>query len=292
MEIEKLDLIRKLIVISLFSDDDLMDIFVLKGGNALNIIYGITNRASKDIDVSMPIDFDQEELTNIKTKLEKSLVSTFAEEGIHAFDITLTPQPTKKSLNEGKFWGGYKLKFKLIDKSKLKQSKDLDDARRKAIPFDEKQTKTFTVDISKYEFCNGKEETELDGYTIYVYSPPMVVFEKLRAICQQMEQYRKTVPSHHPRPRARDFFDIYTVMEHFHIQISSLPTHSDILTRIFKIKRVPLTYLGEIEGEREFHRSDFNTVKDAVTVASLEEYDFYFDYVLRIVEQLKPLWII
>ena len=34
MEISKLDEIRKLGIIAMFSDDDLMEMFVLKGGNA------------------------------------------------------------------------------------------------------------------------------------------------------------------------------------------------------------------------------------------------------------------
>jgi hypothetical protein len=31
--------------------------------------------------------------------------------------------------------------------------------------------------------------------TIYVYSPEMIVFEKIRAICQQMEEYGLVVPN-------------------------------------------------------------------------------------------------
>ena len=291
MGIEKLDFLRKLIIISLFSDDDLMDIFVLKGGNALNIIFEISSRASKDIDISMPIDFEQQILENIKVKLEKSLINTFKEHNFHVFDVTLIPQPIKKGLEEAKFWGGYKLKFKIIERDKLTYINNIESLRRSAISYDDKHTKNFTVDISKYEFCDAKEERDLDGYTIYVYTPIMVVFEKLRAICQQMEAYTEIVTSHRPRPRARDFFDIYSVLEHFNLKKDIfLPANLKILQSIFEIKKVPLSFLGNIESEREFHRNDFNAVKDTVTISSLNEYDFYFDYVLDFVDHLKSVW--
>jgi len=49
--------------------------------------------------------------------------------------------------------------------------------------------KTFEIDISKYEYCGGKTQKEYEGYKIYVYSLEMIIFEKLRAICQQTEEY-------------------------------------------------------------------------------------------------------
>ncbi len=82
MNVAQLEKIRKLAVISLFSDDTLMDIFVLKGGSALNLVYDINSRASIDIDVSMEEDFGEENMENIKNKLKTALDKTFAEEGL------------------------------------------------------------------------------------------------------------------------------------------------------------------------------------------------------------------
>lgn len=74
MEIaDKLKEIRKLVIISLFSDDDLMDIFVLKGGNALDIAHDINSRASVDIDISIESDFSQDELETVRKKLNGHL---------------------------------------------------------------------------------------------------------------------------------------------------------------------------------------------------------------------------
>lgn len=70
------DQLRKLAIISLFSDDDLMETFVLKGGNVLNIAYRINDRSSMDIDLSMESDFE-EDLETIRKKIEHALMITY-----------------------------------------------------------------------------------------------------------------------------------------------------------------------------------------------------------------------
>ena len=46
LDLDKLEQIKRITIIALFSDDDLMDSLVLKGGNALDMIYGIAQRSS------------------------------------------------------------------------------------------------------------------------------------------------------------------------------------------------------------------------------------------------------
>lgn len=82
--LEKTKFIRRLVIISLFADDDLMNVFVLKGGNAIDIIYGLGDRASIDIDVSMANDFETDYLEEIRNKLEKSLVGSQHQTEIYA----------------------------------------------------------------------------------------------------------------------------------------------------------------------------------------------------------------
>ena len=43
----------------MFSDDDLMNLLVLKGDNALDVIHRIASRASIDLDFSVENDFDK-----------------------------------------------------------------------------------------------------------------------------------------------------------------------------------------------------------------------------------------
>ena len=42
--------IRRITIIALFSDDELIDQLVLKGGNALRLIHKISSRTSLDLD--------------------------------------------------------------------------------------------------------------------------------------------------------------------------------------------------------------------------------------------------
>lgn len=293
MEIaDKLKEIRKLVIISLFSDDDLMDIFVLKGGNALDIAHDINSRASVDIDISIESDFSQDELETVRKKIERALKVTFREAGFEVFDINIQPQPTRQYPETKEFWGGYTLEFKIIEKEKYKiYGSDIDSLRRNATVVGDRDRRKFKVDISKFEYCKTKEEVILDGYTIYVYTPLMVVYEKLRAICQQMDEYVKMVGIH-KRGRAKDFFDIYTILENTDSQIDFYaPQNLEVLKEIFKAKRVPLHLLGKIVNEREFHRDSFSAVRDAVYAnVDIEDYDFYFDYVVEKVKGLESLW--
>jgi nucleotidyltransferase AbiEii toxin of type IV toxin-antitoxin system len=49
--------IRRRTIVALFSDDVLFDELVLKGGNAISLIYGHGHRASLDLDFSIADDF-------------------------------------------------------------------------------------------------------------------------------------------------------------------------------------------------------------------------------------------
>ena len=64
MDFDKLRFIRKLVLIAIFSDDDLMDTFVVKGGSAVDLIYKLDARASVDIDLS--IHYSQQEFLRMK----------------------------------------------------------------------------------------------------------------------------------------------------------------------------------------------------------------------------------
>jgi len=56
------DEIRRLTITALFSDDELYEQIVLKGGNAISLVYGYSSRVSLDLDFSIvriPRDGDQ-----------------------------------------------------------------------------------------------------------------------------------------------------------------------------------------------------------------------------------------
>ena len=280
MDLVEFEKIKRLAVVAMVSDDGLLERLVLKGGNAIDLIYHLSSRASKDIDFSMSAEFSDEELKSIRGKVDRVLRSTFHPEGWQVFDVTFTEKPDLLDKHQQTFWGGYRIGFKITPESVYTvNSKDIEYLRRTATITGPHNQRVFEIDISKFEYCTGKQAKEIDGYRVYVYSPEMIVLEKIRAICQQIPDYRDIVKTHKPVARARDFFDIYILLEHFLINLNDARI-KDLLKNIFEAKKVPLPFLERIKDHREFHRPDFisvaNTVKSGV---QLEDFDFYFDYV-------------
>lgn len=290
-----LDRLRELTILSLFSDDDLMDILVLKGGNALELAYKLNSRASMDIDVSMEKDFEDFGLTiqEVEQRIEEKLSQTFWEEGYKVFDLKLEERPKKKKSVEDLNWGGYAVEFKVIPREAYERiGEDLEKMRRESMPV-AGNNKKIKIDISKYEFVAPSEEQEFHDFFIKVYTPRMIVFEKLRAICQQMKEYTQVVKSSQT-PRPRDFYDIYVILENLdpNIDFTDSQNH-DMIRMFFEVKQVPLYLLGKIADPeiQDFHQQAFPSVESIVkTDKPLESFGFYYDYVVQKVQGLKPLW--
>ena len=119
-ELKRLEEIEELVVIAMFSDDDLMSRLVLKGGNALDLIHRISTRASRDVDFSMQGDF-VEELEVIVRKVENALRVTMRGAGLEVFDLKMEEVPKGLTLDMAGFWGGYGIEFKLIESAKFEQ---------------------------------------------------------------------------------------------------------------------------------------------------------------------------
>lgn len=281
-ELITLEKIKKLTVTAMFSDDELMDQLVLKGGNAMALIHKLTSRESVDLDFSMRHDFlDGTEA--MQARIERALQRTFRPSGYEPFDFKMEEKPAEVSPDLAGFWGGYGVEFKLVPNAQFTVLKDdLPKLRNAALSIG--QGRKFFIDISRFEYVDDKESTELDGYRIYVYSPLMIACEKLRAICQQMNEYAPVVKRNN-RPgsqRARDFFDIHTLVEGLALDMLS-PKALDITRQMFELKHVELAWLSNINSYREFHRQGFPSVKATVSRDfDLQEFDFYVDYVVKL----------
>jgi hypothetical protein len=129
-------------------------------------------------------------------------VKLFLRGALVVFDESFEPKLQVPGPNQPPWWGGYELMFKLIAEAGYEAlGGSLEAIRRNALVVGPEQQRKFSVDISKYEYCEGRVERELDSYTIYVYSPEMIVVEKLRAICQQMPEYvLRSQPSARAQP--------------------------------------------------------------------------------------------
>lgn len=288
-QIDALEKIKKLTVTAMFSDDQLYDHLVLKGGNAMDLVHRLSSRASIDLDFSMKHDFP-EGVDAFRDRIERALKGTFRIDGYEVFDVKLEENPHHLTDDMADFWGGYGVEFKVVTSLVYeKYSKDIFELRKYAIKI--AQGSKFLIDISRFEYVDQKQEVDFDGYRIFVYSPEMIVCEKLRAICQQMEEYGPIIKRGRAgTPRARDFLDIYILVDTLILSIDS-PQNIDLLTEIFKAKKVPIEFLNHIEAQREFHRTSFPTVRNTVRAGmELKDFDFYFDYVLALVAKLKPFW--
>ena len=176
-----------MVIIAMFSDDVLFGKLVLKGGNAISLIYKYGARGSLDVDFSIEGEFDDTQ--DAAKRIARALSDRFDAAGFVVFDYEFVPRPLIPGPDNPK-WGGYRIKFKIIERDKHRLfDGDPEAVRRNATVIGPLQQRVFTVDISKWEFCEGKAETQLEEFTIYVYTPPMLAIEKIRAICQQMPEY-------------------------------------------------------------------------------------------------------
>lgn len=63
--------------------------------------------------------------------------------------------------------------------------------------------------------------------------------------------------------------------------------NKNMLKHIFDAKRVPLEYLNYFEKYKDLQKEDWNNVVDTLTIESKEGFDFYYDFVLQRIAELK-----
>jgi predicted nucleotidyltransferase component of viral defense system len=277
--------IRRIAITAIFSDEFLFERVVLKGGNALSLALGLSKRTSLDLDFSIENDF--EDLEDIRNRVQKALENRFIAAGFVVFDFKFEVKPSVVPEGQSPRWGGYMASFKVMERQKYESlDGDLAGRRRDSLVVGPGQQRMFTIDLSKYEYVAGKLQLELDDYTIFVYSPSMIAIEKLRAICQQMPEYPL---QRRPSARARDFYDIRLIASITAMRFDS-PENLELVRRIFAAKEVPLSLLGRIKDQREFHRPDWDSVKASSNDDNLAEFDTYFDFVVELGDSMKALW--
>jgi uncharacterized protein YneR len=276
--------IRKIILTAVAADDYLVEQLVLKGGNALELIHRVGARASIDLDFSMAADFDDP--SEVSARLRRSLVDRFDAARYLVFDFVFGPRPTDRK--PGTPWGGYSASFKLIPRALAeKLAGAVEDMRRQSDAVGPSQLRSFKIEISAYEYVDGRVKADVDDYTCYVYSLDMIAAEKLRAICQQSPDYPLRA---HPTARARDFYDIHAAIIEGGVSFRNDGFHILIL-EVFRAKNVELSLVGTIHEHREFHRQEWPSVQIAVR-KELKDFDYYFDYVVEETRCLEPLWVV
>ena len=288
MDIDLINKIKRLAIIALASDDKLVETLVLKGGNAIALAYKHSNetmyRTSYDLDYSIEDGDFEEDICIVSERIKATLTQTFLEHNFAIHDYKFVSKPKKSSKAIGEFWGGYKVEFKVISKQSYdKNLGNIDKIRRESIALNSDFSTIFELEFSKFEYIgNHKAKIDVDGYKIFVYTAEMIVFEKLRALCQQIPDYQSVIPSFSPRARARDFYDIHYIMEM--IEINPNEKNSiELIQNIFQVKKVPLSFIKEIRNNKSLHSDNWQSVKDTVSPTDkkyLKDFDYYFNYVL------------
>ena len=290
MAIDDLEAFKREVILALFADNTLLQQLVLKGGNLLDVVYGISTRPSRDIDLSICGEIEDTE--RFRSTIENALRRWFGPKGYVVFDVNLREEPHDVSEEFRGFWGGYKVDFKTIDaETYRKEAGNERTLRMAAMTVVDDNGKKFPIEISKYEYVDEKVREIVDDFAIYAYSPQMLVAEKLRAICQQMPEYTRYLGKHATQ-RGRDFLDIHTVAEYFKVDFGSAG-FQQTLEKVFAAKRVDLRLISKIadDATREFHRPDFVSIAPTIRPGiELQEFDFYYEYVVGKCRLLEAFW--
>jgi len=206
-------------------------------------------------------------------------------------DYKFEETPENMSVDLASFWGGYIIKFKIIDidsYNNLSGQKPKQEISKKSVSLDEKSSKVFSIDISNFEFTDSKEIVNIDGYSVFIYTAEAIVFEKIRAICQQQAEYREIIKSSHNSSRAKDFYDIYFLSNKFSIDFKNQDNFL-LLENIFEAKQVPLYLMSKIQDNKKFYEIGFTSVRQTVK-GEIKEFDFYFDFVVEKCKILESFW--
>src|SRR5208283_861293 len=153
--------IRRVVITAVFSDDTLFDKLVLKGGNALDIVHHVGVRTSLDIDLSIEGDF--EDVEDARERLFKALKDRFDSAGYVVFDFRFSKRPpvAKEGHDD---WGGYLIEFKIMEKERFGLlSANREVLARTATRVGPGEKRVFRIEISKYEYCKGKMQTEVEA---------------------------------------------------------------------------------------------------------------------------------
>ena len=277
-----LDKIKRLTLKALMHDDKLMYGLVLKGGNALQLVYDITDRASMDIDFSIEGDFTELEFHRISSTLDALLNDQFQTEELIVFDVRFVEKPKTNAVKE---WKGYNIEFKVTHKKDYHPN-DIEKTRREAIKILDQSTK-FSVDISSFEYIATAKKHDLDGTVLFVYTPEMIIIEKLRALCQSIPEYQQIVASASTKGRARDFYDIWNLYNEFAIDITS-EENKVLINEIFKAKRVPLEFLTLIPNYKDLQAQNWSSVEDTLGTES-KGFEFYYNFTMQVIDKIKIL---
>lgn len=273
--------IRETVLKAIFSNDQLMDILTLKGGNAMKILQ-LTTRESQDLDFSIRegIRLDKETYAPI---FEECIEKEFSAYDIRLLNFKFEHKPLKKNKFTPPFWGGYIITFSIItneEYNKLSPNHLKNPAQFAMNVTPNTEHKKVILELSFDEYTDQREEVLLDDVTIYVYSPLMIVYEKIRASCQQLPDYK--IGS--PKKRARDLYDIHTILtnkNNIHLKENLFEQKNlTVLIKMFELKNVPLSLILKLNTIYDELNKDYqdNVIPTISSEKSIPSFEYIFEY--------------
>ena len=274
------------ILLAVYSHDILSEKLYLKGGQALRFVHGLKSRLSRDSDFSFPDKIKQDFV--FFSYLESAIKKEFLKNKLYIIDFKPTRKPKIKQKGTPDFWGGWAIEFKLILKEQLSLSEKRQSAS--AIIPEGFLINKIPIDISEMEYCGSFEIIKVKSIKIKVYSKPLLVLEKLRAICQSHPDYiHKNIQTN----RARDFYDI----EQIYTKVLNEGKVSDFfkelsrhIVKVFKAKEVPLSLIEACLNSEEFLKSqEIGWQEVQSTVRGLNQnFSYYVQTLKDIVKRINP----
>lgn len=279
--------LARIAVVAVAADDELQPVLVLKGGTAIQLIHQVGFRASQDIDFSIRDGNDEDRRMDqlLSKRLQGALESRFDAAGYDAFDFEFQREGGAEN-------SGYTALIRVIERG-VAEKKVLDLVAKGRGPTPDRVRdlrrmlgRQVKIELSKREHVEGNVARDIEGFEVRVYTPTMIVAEKLRALCQQMPGQRI-----HPTARARDFYDVHALVVGATRVDLDLKQSKELVAAMFEAKDVPITLLGRLAETREFHRTSWESVRNSVVGEQLAEFDFYFDFVVSETKKLQTLWV-
>jgi len=294
--LEEFKNLRKSFIEGIFSNNDLLGIFAIKGGSAIDIVHDIgMGRSSIDIDLSMKGDLTLS-IDILKETLRESIHAETSKIGLAPIAIKIIPKP-KHPINPRQ--SGYEVTFKLIPLEAYiakKEYSEQDIDENALFSTDSKMQgpdgkSKFKIDISKFDYWPDNMDYKQVG-EVYVQAYPVhqIVCEKIRTACEQL-----TRDGDRRKSRARDIYDIYAIFESKPDEMScwnSNVLHED-LEKCFSANNLSLSLLTRFSEIRPLYARTFDQVRATLNEtarSNLQEFDFYFNYVASKVQELDSFW--
>lgn len=281
------DTIKRTILTAIFSSERLENILTLKGGNALHL-HGLTKRESQDLDFSIKesIRLSEEEEGKI---FERTITESFRRKGYQLLSYKFEDKPRIRNDLTPPFWGGYVITFSIIKEEELQilKGKGIQNFNAYAESMGD-GSKKIQIDLSFEEYTDPRVTTEINGTTIYLYSPLMIIYEKIRASCQQLESYKLTSD----KTRSRDLYDIYsTLTDISNVELREEvinPENFNILMRMFDLKEVPIELIPTVRSIKDRLQADYEQSVLPQIPANTEppNFEYLFAYNIELFDEL------